>query len=322
FVLKDGSTYKMWYTGHDTYSIYYATSSNGLEWTKYDNTVPALSDGICTNGKIPHGNAGRGDASYTWYPAVIKDGSTNKMWYSGYFGGVYTIFYATSTNGGLTWTKYDNTIPAISDDSSTNGKIPMGSSGRGDSTYVLTPSVIKDDGIYKMWYTGNGGGTICVYYATSSNGLEWTKYDNGIPDNSDGSSTNGKVPRGSSGKGDSLSASTPCVIKVGSAYKMWYVGSDAGNTARVYHATSSNGLEWTKLDNSIPLVSDTTNSNSRLGLGTAGKGDSKYASHPKVVIANDRWNSYQMWYSGYDGANWRVYHAISPPPAGTIFTFR
>ncbi|MBI2440425.1 MAG: hypothetical protein HYV35_03540 [Lentisphaerae bacterium] len=320
-MLKDGSTYKMWYTGHDTYSIYYATSSNGLEWTKYDNGIPANSDGSSTNGKIPHGITG-GDVSYTWYPSVIKDGSTNKMWYSGLGGGVYNIYYATSTNGGLTWTKYDNGIPALSDGSSTNGKIPRGNAGRGDSTYALSPSVLKDGATYKMWYAGSGGGTtICVYYATSSNGLEWTKYDNTIPANSDGSSTNGKVPRGTSGRGDADGVGAPCVIKDGAAYKMWYTGV-AGGTNRIFYATSPDGLIWTKLDNTIPPVSDTTNSNSRLGLGTAGKGDSKHAAHPKVVIANERWGSYQMWYSGSDGTNWRVYYAVSLPPAGTIFTFR
>src|SRR3972149_4996736 len=100
--------------------IYYATSSDGLAWTKYDNTIPAPSDGSSTNGKIPMGNSGRGDATWVWGPSGIKDGATYKMWYTGYDGtSINRIYYATSSNG-LEWTKYDNTIPAISDGSSTN----------------------------------------------------------------------------------------------------------------------------------------------------------------------------------------------------------
>ncbi|MCM8786861.1 MAG: hypothetical protein NC935_02275, partial [Candidatus Omnitrophica bacterium] len=78
----------------------------------------------------------------------------------------------------LEFKKYDNTVPANSDTTSTNGRIPLGTSGKGDSYHVSTPSVIKDGDTYKMWYGGSDGTNWRIYYATSSDGLTWTKYDN------------------------------------------------------------------------------------------------------------------------------------------------
>ncbi|MBI2441107.1 MAG: hypothetical protein HYV35_07030, partial [Lentisphaerae bacterium] len=178
---------------------------------------------------------------------VLQDGSTYKMWYSGWGGtpGRYSIYYATSTNG-LTWTKLDNNVPADSNGSSTNGKIPLGTAGTGDDTYVLSPFVLKEgEGptSYRMWYSGHDGANYRIYYATSSNGLEWTKYDNTVPADSNGSSTNGKIPRGTAGKGDAAGAFSPAILRDGNSdYKMWYTGYD-GTNYRLYYATSSNGLE-------------------------------------------------------------------------------
>ena len=65
----------------------------------------------------------------------------------------YRIYYATSPDG-LIWTKYDNTTPALSDNTSTNGRIPMGTTGKGDQIHAYTCYVILDNDIYKTWYTG------------------------------------------------------------------------------------------------------------------------------------------------------------------------
>ena len=133
-------------------------------WTKYDNSIPVISDGASTNGRIPLGNAGKGDDANIYAPTVIKDGSTYKMWYSGNDGTNWRIYYATSPDG-LIWTKYDNTIPVISDGASTNGRIPLGNAGKGDDGHAYTPTVIKDDSTYKMWYSGHDGTNVRIYYA-------------------------------------------------------------------------------------------------------------------------------------------------------------
>ncbi len=309
-VIKDGTTYKIWYTGYDgtNYRIFYATSPDGgLTWTKYDNTIPANSDGSSTNGRIPLGTTGKGDDAHSASGSVIKDGSTYKMWYGGHDGTNWRIYYATSTDG-LTWTKYDNTVPSASDTSSTNGRIPLGSAEKGDSAHTYNSAVIKDGSTYKMWYAGHDGSAWRIFYATSPDGLTWTKYDNTIPAASDTSSTNGRIPLGTDGKGDDYYTYHPCVIKDGSIYRMWYTGCD-GPTApniRIYYATSPDGLVWTKYDNTVPTASDTTSTNGRIPLGTAGKGDDNGVCMPAAIKDG---STYKIWYSAHDGSNYRIYYA-------------
>ncbi|MBI2437470.1 MAG: hypothetical protein HYV36_01465 [Lentisphaerae bacterium] len=315
-VILDGDTYKMWYSGYSgAYRIYYATSPDGLTWTKYDNNIPVDSDGSSTNGKIPLGTSGKGDVARAYSSAVIKDETTYKMWYSGYASAKFCIYYATSSNG-LDWTKYDNTTSAPSDTISTNGRIPVGTTGKGDADRVYAAAVIKDGSTFKMWYTGYDGAAHRIYYATSSNGLDWTKYDNTIPANSDGSSTNGKIPLGTAGKGDDYYTGWPFVIKEGNTYKMWYGGHD-GFTQRIYYATSSNGLEWTKYNNTIPSDSDTNSTAGRIPAGAAGKGDVGHAAALAVIKVG---YTYYAWYDGYS-TSYRIYHARILPPAGTILIF-
>ncbi|MDY6789284.1 MAG: beta-xylosidase, partial [Candidatus Nanohaloarchaea archaeon] len=60
----------------------------------------------------------------------------------------------------------------------TDGRIPRGTSGTGDDNYAQVPTVIKDNGTYKMWYTGKDGSNNRIYMATSPNGTFWTKVNN------------------------------------------------------------------------------------------------------------------------------------------------
>ena len=72
-VLKDGATYKMWYFGCDegytVWSIGYATSPDGVNWTKH----PA--------NPVLEGTAGQWDESGPVWPRVMQYGPTYKRWY-------------------------------------------------------------------------------------------------------------------------------------------------------------------------------------------------------------------------------------------------
>lgn len=238
-VIKDGGIYKGWYSGHDgsNWRGYYATSTNGLTWVKYDNTVAPDSNLTNYNGQIGQGIGGTGDDDHVRPGTVMKDGGIYKMWYGGHDGSSWRAYYATSTNG-LTWVKYDNSVPAISDGSSTNGRVPLGNTGTGDDAGVLPNCVIKDDEAYHMWYSGYDGTYWRIYYATSPDGLVWTKVNNAIPGRSNDASTDGRIPLGISDTADDRHAIAPQgILENGAVFKLWYGGSD-NSLYRIYYATA------------------------------------------------------------------------------------
>ena len=101
--------------------------------------------------------------------------------------------------------------------------LARGSPGDFDSVELGGPTVVSEPGVYKMWYFGSPGGTWSIGYATSPNGVAWTKQ---------GPVLSPSLPE------DSVSAAYPEVVKVGSGYYMWYSGSD-GSNYRILLATSS-----------------------------------------------------------------------------------
>ena len=171
-------------------------------------------------------------------PSVIFDGTTYKMWYTG-FDGNMRIGYATSTDG-ANWTKCQGYI------------LDIGKPGEWDSQHVANPSVIFDAGIYKMWYTGCDK-KMQIGYATSNDGVHWEKYlQNPVIDIGAWST----CP-----DGDIWS---PTVVFGGTEYRMWYSGWN-GESVRIGYAISSDGISWTK-NSSVPA----------LETGTSGTWDYHY----------------------------------------------
>ena len=75
------------------------------------------------------------------------------------------------------------------------------------------------------------------YAATSPDGITWKKESGPI------------LPLGPKGSWDSQSHAGPCVLKLPDGFHLWYLGSGPyhGKTAwRIGHATSPDGLKWTK----------------------------------------------------------------------------
>ena len=220
-ILKDGSTYAMWFMGWDASDIWrigYATSTDGVHWTKYSG-----------NPVLDVGSSGSWDAGSVYKPSVIKEGNTYKMWYHGY-SNMSRIGYATSTDG-INWTKHPN-----------NPVLDLGSSGAWDYHGVGEPTVIKDGNLYKMWYAGYDGWWWRIGYATSTDGINWTKYSN-----------NPVLSEGAVGSWEEGHVGTPSVIKDGSTYHMLYGSKDSSDISRIGYATSSDGIQWTKSSNNPQL---------------------------------------------------------------------
>lgn len=205
----------------------------------YANICDAYSknntwDTYNSNPVLAAGTAGSWDESGVSSPAVIKE-SPYAMWYTGWDSSSYeSIGYATSHNG-LDLTKHPN-----------NPVLSSGAPGSWDDNGVYNPHVIKGEGTYKMWYTGYSS-TDTVFqigYATSSDGIIWTKDSN-----------NPVLSAGTSGTWDADGVGAATVIKDGTTYKMWYEGSDVQRWLRIGYATSPDGINWTK-DPNNPVISE------------------------------------------------------------------
>jgi predicted GH43/DUF377 family glycosyl hydrolase len=186
YVIKDGNVYKMWYTGYDGTNrrVIYCTSTDGISWSNFQMVVDIGSEGTY-------------DTIRSYAACVIKDGNVYKMWYSGSNGSNYRIIYCTSTDG-ISWSNFQMVVD-------------IGSEGTYDTSGSYLPRVIKDDNVYKMWYTGYDGSNRRVIYCTSTDGISWSNFQM-------------VVDIGSEGTYDTIHATAPSVIKDSNLYKMWYTG--------------------------------------------------------------------------------------------------
>ncbi|MFQ6615154.1 MAG: carboxypeptidase regulatory-like domain-containing protein [Fidelibacterota bacterium] len=205
-------------------------------------------------------------------PSVIVDGSTYHMWYDANDGTTPRIGHATSSDG-VAWTE-----------DAGNPVLDLGTSGSWEDEAVNQPSVFFDGATYHMWYSGEDGSTGRIGYATSSDGVTWTKY-----------AANPVLDVGTPGAWDSLWVAAPIVVFDGSSYHMWYVGFGGNNG--IGYATSDDGIIWTRYAG-----------NPVLERGTSGDFDDGFLWSPEVVFDG---TTYHMWYTGIDGGHWAVGYASS-----------
>ncbi len=206
-VIFHGGEYKMWYMAmainSSKYHINYANSSDGITWNKYGIVLYCSADGQL-------------DDTHIGYPEVIFDGEY-RMWYSGYDGANWRIFYANSSDG-IAWAKRGIGLD-------------IGPSGSPYDRYAFAASVIKTDE-YRMWYTGFDGLKNSIQYANSSDGINWNR------------SGNISLSPADSGRrwGDAMVLS-PSVAFDGESYHMWYnrLGS---NYFQTHYAKSEDGFKW------------------------------------------------------------------------------
>lgn len=261
------SRYRLWFDGVDPafnvhYSVYHATSADLVNWT-IDTSGPVLTSG--SPGEFDQ------DAVRCW--SVIKDNTQYFMYYFGKNSGIWQSGVATSSDG-LHWTKFvDNPIlPSVN----TPGSWERNFTGWGD--------VLKEGSVFKMWYGGSDNVSRDQSgYATSFDGLHWTKYPG-----------NPVFRSGSPGSWDEVCSVLEAVFSYGGVYYGFYVGSASGNvdTAAMGVAYSTDGIHWTKDEgNPVLCTSD-------------GGWDDAYVGVSDAYVFGD---SVRIWYSGYPGTfNWQV----------------
>ncbi len=167
--------------------------------------------------------------------------------------------------------------------------VPNGTATDIDCKWTMQPFVLKDDGIYKMWYTGyrnpHPDYTYSIMYATSTDAENWTKQ--GVAFGPDSVTM----------KNNMRGIAVPCVLKDDDGYKMYYSGQDADtNYFEMYMATSDDGLNW-------------IDQGKILGNGPYGTTDFMGLENGKVIKMPD--GTYKMVYVGYDGVTKKLHMATS-----------
>ena len=116
---------------------------------------------------------------------------------------------------------------------------PNPSSGWEDE--VNRPVVLERDGTYHLWYTGQANGHSAIGYATSKDGVEWTRKSSRpvlAPDQ----------------PWEKVATMCPHVIwdPESRRFRMWYSAGDQYEPDAIGYATSPDGMTWQK-DNDNPI---------------------------------------------------------------------
>lgn len=155
-VWLDGSGYLMWYTGFDAdyrrAAIGYATSPDGLHWTKYAG-----------NPVFEPGAEAAWDEGWVYAPSVVKVAGGYEMYYlsDGQMG------RATSPDG-INWTRDDAHNPVL--DQAWDG------SGLGGKTVLLEGTLHRPgQAAHKMWVSNAMGSNHGIGYYESDDGLTWNQ---------------------------------------------------------------------------------------------------------------------------------------------------
>jgi len=177
-----GYNYKIWYldlnaaVSHGSGSIRYAESNDGINWVN--------DQAVFGGNMIVYGDDNVDAPARTWGPGTViyNPNATNEgdnplnysyvMYYDGYNGitddldwdNTEALFLAYSVDG-IHWQRY------------TRSPVLKGSlTGGWDATCVGYPTIMKlEDGSYIMWYSGGSACNEGIGFATSSDGINWTK---------------------------------------------------------------------------------------------------------------------------------------------------
>lgn len=172
----------------------------------------------------------------------------------------------------FTWTKHPD-----------NPVLDLGPTGSWDDTHVSNPAVLFDGTNYKMWYGGHDGANWRIGYATSPDGLNWTKYE--------GNPVLELRPEPDGEK----HVTEPTVIFDGENYEMWFTSElQVGSRWRIGYATSSDGTHWDRHQGFVLSASEGWEAD---GVAT-----------PFVLKAG---TLYKMWYAARDNGIWRIGYASS-----------
>ena len=198
-------------------------------------------------------------------PYVLKRADGYHLWYTGQAKGHSAIGYATSPDG-VTWTRMSDKPVLVSD-------LPW------EKVAVMCPSVLWDEPakVFRMWYSGGEQNEPnAIGYATSPDGLVWTKYA-GNPIFTPDPQTPWEIHK-----------VTACQVeKCGAWYVMFYIGFRDEPHAQIGIARSRDGLTQWQRHPGNPIV--------RPGVG---RWDHDACYKPFAIFDGTQW---LLWYNGRHG---------------------
>lgn len=245
-LLREDGIYRMWFSWRPKRSIALLESADGLHWTELPRGVlePNLETGW------------EDDINR---PVVVRCGNVYHMWYTGQANAHSWIGYATSTDG-ISW-KRMSARPVLSPEKSW------------EQVAVMCPNVLWDEQAkrFRMWYSGGENEPNAIGFATSPDGVAWTKHPANpifVPD-----------PR-NNWEPDRV---TGCqVVRQGDWYVMFYIGFRGIGSAQIGLARSKDGIAaW-----------------------------QRHPANPIVRLSKDAWDAEACYkpYALYDGRKWLLWY--------------
>ena len=168
--------------------------------------------------KSPRNPVLGGDLGTCFDVSVLKEADTYRMWFS--WRPRNSIALVESRDG-IDWSR-----PVI----------VLGPNDRTDwEADINRPVVIKDGGLYRMWYTGQARGRSWIGYATSGDGKSWRRESE-------------KPVLSAEAPWEKVAVMCPHVLfdEQAGLYRMWYSGGEQYEPDAIGYATSRDGLVWEK----------------------------------------------------------------------------
>ncbi|HEV3004577.1 MAG TPA: hypothetical protein VGX78_08950 [Pirellulales bacterium] len=257
-VLPDGTKYRMWFSWRPRQSIAVVESDDGLAWGE-----PRIVLGP---------NKASGWEDDVNRPVVVKQGGKYHMWYTGQAKGKSWIGLATSEDG-TTWERASDK-PVLSPEQAWEREA------------VMCPHVMYEDRLYRMWYSGGEQyEPNAIGYATSEDGLTWTKHEEN------------PVFRPDSTSAWEQDRVTACqVVRLGDWFVMFYIGFRDTDHAQIGLARSKDGITGWERHPANPII--------RPGEG---RWDADAVYKPYAIFDGKRW---LLWYNGRRGGAEQIGVAI------------